>query len=52
MWAPDFKAFPVHPVTRGVRPFATHDEWYFNMRWTPDEATRKRGHADPDRHAE
>ena len=42
MWAPDFKTFPVHPVTRGVRPFATHDEWYFNMRWTPDEATRKR----------
>ena len=25
-----------HPVTRGVKPFATQDEWYFNMRWTPD----------------
>ncbi len=33
MWAPDFQTFPDHPVTRGVGPFATHDEWYFNMRW-------------------
>ncbi len=33
MWAPDFKDFPVHPVARGVKPFSTHDEWYFNMRW-------------------
>ncbi|MBL9186793.1 MAG: ThuA domain-containing protein [Opitutaceae bacterium] len=33
MWAPDFKEFPVHPVARGVKPFSTHDEWYFNMRW-------------------
>src|SRR5690606_1767584 len=31
MWAPDFTTFPTHPVTRGVGPFATHDEWYFNM---------------------
>lgn len=35
MWTPDFTSLPVHPVTRGVRPFATHDEWYFNMRWVP-----------------
>lgn len=35
MWAPDFRTFPNHPVTRGVGPFATHDEWYFNMRWQP-----------------
>jgi hypothetical protein len=35
MWAPDFQTFPSHPVTRGVKPFATHDEWYFNMRWVP-----------------
>ena len=33
MWAPDFKDFPVHPVARGVKPFSTHDEWYFNIRW-------------------
>jgi hypothetical protein len=42
MWAPDFRSFPGHPVTRGVGPFATHDEWYFNMRWTTDEAAKKR----------
>lgn len=33
MWKPDFKTFPKHPVTRGVKPFAVTDEWYFNMRW-------------------
>jgi type 1 glutamine amidotransferase len=42
MWKPDFQKFPAHPITRGVGPFATHDEWYFNMRWTPDAALEKR----------
>lgn len=42
MWTPDFTAFPNHPITRGVGPFATHDEWYFNMRWTPDAAAKGR----------
>ena len=36
MWKPTFDKFPNHPITRGVGPFATHDEWYFNMRWTED----------------
>ncbi len=36
MWIPDFKSFPNHPVTRGVKPFALLDEWYFNMRWRAD----------------
>jgi type 1 glutamine amidotransferase len=36
MWKPSFDKFPTHPITRGVGPFATHDEWYFSMRWTPD----------------
>lgn len=27
-------------MTRGVEPFATHDEWYFNMRWAPQGALR------------
>ena len=35
MWSPDFRTFPDHPVTRGVRPFKLLDEWYFNMRWRP-----------------
>lgn len=42
MWKPPFDTFPVHPVTRGVKPFATLDEWYFNMRWTTDPAVKAR----------
>ena len=42
MWKPSFEKVPSHPVTRGVGPFATHDEWYFNMRWTPDAALKGR----------
>lgn len=42
MWAPNFEKFPSHPVTRGVGPFSTHDEWYFNMRWTADEKLKSR----------
>jgi type 1 glutamine amidotransferase len=42
MWTPKFDKLPNHAVTRGVRPFATHDEWYFNMRWPSDEAMKKR----------
>ena len=33
MWTPDYVQFPDHPITRGVKPFAVTDEWYFNMRW-------------------
>jgi type 1 glutamine amidotransferase len=32
-WLADFKTLPNHPVSRGVKPFATTDEWYFNMRF-------------------
>jgi hypothetical protein len=42
MWAPNFTTFPNHPVTRGVRPFSNHDEWYFNMRWAADAAAKAR----------
>jgi hypothetical protein len=34
-WDGNFKALPVHAVTRGVKPFTTNDEWYFNMRFRP-----------------
>ena len=40
MWKPAFDRLPNHPITRGVKPFATHDEWYFNMRWTSDAAAK------------
>ena len=33
MWVPECRSFPRHPVTRGLKPFALLDEWYFNMRW-------------------
>jgi type 1 glutamine amidotransferase len=42
MWKPTFDKFPTHPITRGVAPFATYDEWYFNMRWSPDAAVKAR----------
>ncbi len=42
MWAPKYDALPNHPVTRGVKPFSNNDEWYFNMRWTPDAAAKRR----------
>ena len=42
MWKPPFDKMPNHPIARGVGPFATHDEWYFNMRWPADPAVQKR----------
>jgi type 1 glutamine amidotransferase len=42
MWKPAFDAMPKHPITRGVQPFATHDEWYFNMRWAADQKAAAR----------
>ena len=35
-WTADFKSIPIHPVTRGVKPFSIYDEWYYHMRFTPD----------------
>jgi len=32
-WDADFKTFPKHPITRGVKPFTINDEWYFHMRF-------------------
>ena len=27
IWEPDYQKFPTHPITRGVQPFKTKDEW-------------------------
>lgn len=35
-WKADIKSLPEHPITRGVKPFALQDEWYFNMRFKPE----------------
>ena len=36
IWDADYRKFPDHPITRGVKPFMTKDEWYFNMRFRDD----------------
>lgn len=35
-WEADFKTFPTHPVTRGLKPFKANDEWYYHMRFAAD----------------
>jgi len=35
-WVPEFKDLPKHEVTRGVKPFAIRDEWYYHMRFVDD----------------
>jgi len=32
-WTANFKELPKHPITNGVQPFSTRDEWYFHMRF-------------------
>jgi len=32
-WTADFKNFPKHPISNGVNPFSSLDEWYFHMRF-------------------
>ena len=32
-WDASFTEFPAHPITSGVKPFGTNDEWYFYMRF-------------------
>ena len=44
IWNARFERFPEHPITRGVKPFETIDEWYINVRFaafaTSHEGTR------------
>jgi hypothetical protein len=37
-WTARFTEIPKHAVTRGVKPFAIFDEWYYHMRFRPDMA--------------
>lgn len=32
-WRGEFTSIPNNPVTRGVKPFWSQDEWYYNMRF-------------------
>ena len=55
-WTANFSEFPKHPISDGVKPFSTNDEWYYHMRFArgmkgvtpilsalPPEETTKRG---------
>ncbi|HYV39463.1 MAG TPA: ThuA domain-containing protein [Gemmataceae bacterium] len=33
VWQGEFKEIPKHETTRGVKPFAIKDEWYYHMRF-------------------
>ncbi len=33
VWTAHFQQFPQHPAASGVKPFSTHDEWYYHMRF-------------------
>jgi len=35
IWDANYKELPKHAITRGVLPFTTKDEWYFQMRFRP-----------------
>lgn len=35
-WVAEVKSLPEHPTTRGVKPFAVKDEWYYNIRFRPE----------------
>jgi type 1 glutamine amidotransferase len=32
-WMAHFKELPKHPISNGVKPFSTNDEWYYHMRF-------------------
>jgi len=58
-WTANFDKLPKHPITRGVKPFSTNDEWYYHLRFVdgmkgvtpilfdlpgPETLNRKDGH--------
>jgi type 1 glutamine amidotransferase len=32
-WTADYRKLPEHAISRGVKPFAINDEWYYHMRF-------------------
>ncbi len=32
-WTAEFTSFPEHPITQGLKPFSSDDEWYYHMRF-------------------
>ena len=41
-YSAEFKEFPNHPASRGLKPFSMNDEWYYHMRFVPPTAPSKR----------
>lgn len=37
-WVAHYQNLPQHPITHGVKPFSTHDEWYYHMRFRENMA--------------
>jgi putative membrane-bound dehydrogenase-like protein len=35
-WTAEYEKLPEHSITRGVKPFAVNDEWYYHMRFRPE----------------
>ncbi|MCX7048387.1 MAG: ThuA domain-containing protein [Candidatus Sumerlaeota bacterium] len=35
-WDAEFKSYPDHPITRGLKPFKIQDEWYYHIRFVPE----------------
>jgi type 1 glutamine amidotransferase len=35
-WVARVEKLPEHPITRGVKPFSAQDEWYYNIRFRPE----------------
>lgn len=35
-WTAKIEKIPEHETTRGVKPFAVNDEWYYHMRFVPE----------------
>jgi hypothetical protein len=38
IWEAEYKSLPRHSITRGVKPFKSKDEWYFNLRFRDGQA--------------
>lgn len=36
-WVSEFKAFPEHPISRGVKPFQIDDGWLYKLRFVPEK---------------
>ena len=35
-WTANYRKFPRHEISKGVKPFSINDEWYYHMRFRPE----------------